>query len=359
VLDLLDEFDAVNTLEIYLYNRRTAVADLTLNSTTANVASRHTLVENCSFITQNETKLENVGAAIPGEGSIHVGIAQATYKNCFSNHRGFRGDYTCDIHFRLEDCKCPFYGFFGDATHNAGTYASPTITGCEFTGEAYRCVGGVASFGGCALFGCNASIDAYMEDCIGGDNSYFLGRTCAATIVRCNGGLNCFAGTAGATGGAAKPVFSGIGNNLMVQGGNSCGRGNEGSILSECTGSVNNLFIVDEDQKTVAITTDMYVNTTYSGYTFTNTGAAAAINVTITDLRVGDKITVIRTDATAGKDVLVQFNVSGSITNAAGTTGNYALTEDDNIVMIELTCIGDSNALAVTGSTGTWTIDTM
>jgi len=98
------------------------------------------------------------------------------------------GDYAARVAVNKTAGGVWYYCIFGTFSV-AGDSSGVTISG-----QFYYCTAGDSSWGGCTLFGCNITSVAYFEGCVGGNDCWALGKTFAATAVRCKGGLRCFAG---------------------------------------------------------------------------------------------------------------------------------------------------------------------
>jgi hypothetical protein len=169
------------------------VSNMTMQNTAAHGAGRHgfliaastnnnaSVYRNLRLLQPNVTKYECYGVF----GTSSIG---GTWYNCYSSSYGWRCANGMSLTATMYYCESPLGSFQGDNENTAGG------TGV-LSGNLYHCVGGSESFAGCTAFGAN--ITGYLEDCIGGNFSFAMGKAISGTLIRCTGGTNSFAGWAG------------------------------------------------------------------------------------------------------------------------------------------------------------------
>jgi hypothetical protein len=142
-----------------------------------NAASEY---ENCNF--KNATAWLYNCECVRGASSVY-----GTWKNCRADNAAWRVAVDRDFSPTMYDCTAGTYSFGGDQD-GIGTGAG--VIGGTF----WRCEGGYASFGGCDQFGMSTSTAAKFYYCTAGNNSYAMGKTFAGYAFKCKGGLNSFGG---------------------------------------------------------------------------------------------------------------------------------------------------------------------
>jgi hypothetical protein len=137
------------------------------------IVSVHTIFENMDFICADNITAYSFPVLFPSNSS-------GLWRNCTSRNLAWRQSANVTMRPVMYDCIGEFSCFGSDQE------------GAVMGGEYYRCISGGRSFGGCGTFGCEVSGKLY--DCIAGDDSYAKGREFSGEAYRCIGGADCFAG---------------------------------------------------------------------------------------------------------------------------------------------------------------------
>ncbi len=276
--------------------------------------------------------------------------------------QNFHPDKTQEMSGEYYDCVCDGdYGFGCD---------------CEIIkGKFYRCKSGDKSFGGCATFGHIIHADAYFEDCEAGVTSFCPGESCGGTFVRCKAGQGSFGGYMTGTHPGTFSGYAvdcvGLPDTYGVFGQGDAAATLSGALIRCRMGSVADYKagtskagdctfsgVIKNCHPWIptVCTASRNIYPFDNGQTYTNTGAAAAVELTLPDAVLGLKFTFVRTEAGAGKDVKITPQSSDAIVQLNGTdlgNGDSYQNTADAYGEVTLECkVADK--WQVTREIGTW-----
>ena len=292
-----------------------------------------------------------------------------TWYNCRTNNSAWRPKANMVLSASMYDC------------HGANLCFGSDQSGASISGHLERCIGTAQAFGGCTVYGCD--ISGTLIDCEGGDNSFAMGKAikAGAVLKRCSSGAMSFGSYAGsgtdygsveATAILEDCVSTGNGGGnggCFGQGHASCAlagslvrcrigtvanyaAGTCGGTATTFTGSVSNCHPWRPTLCTGATTIRVFDN----GQTYIATKTNGSVTFTLPASIAGLTYTVVRGNASAGNDVIIDPSGSETIQIADGTVGGagkYITNASEETGSVTLTC-HTAGAWIVTHTQGTW-----